>query len=322
MKIMGRFKWLCGRLKKLAFRRPLVPVCYLTTFVFLFVLLVDSVKFSECLKTMNSVRSTKLVLADQHHNHHKLWSPKGSVQACHTPGSGKLGQKCKKPGKSLKAKFLSDKRKDKGLITTGASYPQVPESLQDLRTLTPENIQQINKYVRQKRHYCKLHRFESFTCRKLKLSLWLAKQLERNVTRLTSWMEIVRSDELGASEMNNGSRGASQGRTSQMDLASVRPTNWPEKIAFRLIKAWGDPEDLFVFYKYKDFANSRELKIELPYQAQLKVSPKTDQELEEQARGKLTNGLSELSQETQRFFWDPGFNLKLKLPFFRDELSK
>lgn len=190
--------------------------------------------------------------------------------------------------------------------------PQVPKSLNNLRKLTSENILEINKFIRKKRHYCKSRHFNNFSCKKLKFSMWLAKQMENNVTKLNSWFEIVKNDDKDV--VPSTSR-------SSKDVRDIKPIFWPEKIIYRLIQAWGDPEDLFVFYKYKDYINSRELKVTLPFKAELRVAPKGFTGKELSARSS-SSAAAKLSQDTARIFWDPGFNLKLKLPFFRDELSK
>lgn len=190
--------------------------------------------------------------------------------------------------------------------------PEVPKSLNNLRKLTSENILEINKFVRKKRHYCKSRRFNNFSCKKLKFSMWLAKQMENNVTKLNSWLEIVKNNDMDV--VDSTSR-------SSKDVRDIKPIFWPEKIIYRLIQAWGDPEDLFAFYKYKDYINSRELKVKLPFKAELRVAPKGFSGKELSARSS-SSSVAKLTQDTARIFWDPGFNLKLKLPFFRDELSK
>ena len=131
---------------------------------------------------------------------------------------------------------------------------------------------------------------QSFTCEKLKLSSWLLHQLEKNSTDiLSSYVRLTRSSNL--SEI-----------THETELL---PESWPEKVVYRMISKFGEPVDKLLFYQFKKYTKSRQLYVEIPHLLQLQLSPRTHSEV-----------------STGRTLFDPGFNLKLKLPFFQDELSK
>lgn len=296
--------------------------CKVTSFLLLF--LIVNINVSNCLKTTKSVRKLSKELQPVSPNKFPLlWKPDTvnktsalaaiakTVDGCETSSSSKDSAKCRKQ-KKQQEKLLEKRKKTKTSekFTLKAQQkkivpPEVPKSLMNIKEITSENILQINKFVKEKRHYCKQKNNAGFPCKKLKFSMWLAKQMESNNTKLSDWLEIVKRSDIEAKS------------DTSKDLKEVRPDIWPEKIVYRLIKAWGDPEDLFVFYKYKDFVKSRELKISLPYETELTISPQSSNELLESARSS-----SLYSMGSPRFFWDPGFNLKLKLPFFRDELSE
>lgn len=87
--------------------------------------------------------------------------------------------------------------------------------------------------------------------------------------------------------------------------AELAPESGPERLVFRLISAFGEPVDKVLFYQLKKYAKSRDLEVTVPHLVSLQMSPRTRSEA-----------------VTGRTLFDPGFNLKLKFPFFHDELSK
>jgi len=147
----------------------------------------------------------------------------------------------------------------------------------------------LNKLIRKKTRKCLRKGNKGFHCEKLKWARWLKSQMDKNVTQLSDYMELVVDP------------------SAENTVTSVQPENWPEKLVYKIVQRWGDAIDHLLFYKYKKFANTRELKVQVPSLFQVKLAPN---------RHEVALGRS------GRTFWDPGFNLKLKLPFFHDELSK
>lgn len=190
------------------------------------------------------------------------------------------------------------------------SVPKKAMALSSLNDVNEEVIHEVRRYFKKKRHYCKLNFFQSLPCKKLKLSMRLASEMDKNSIKLNDWVEIVKASDYNFTILN-----------TSKPFQGVGPLYWPEKIVYRLIKSWGGLDDMYMFFKYKDFVNSHELKVSLPYKVELKVAPKLASEGSSKSRA-LSNSPTSYFKETARFFWDPGFNLKLKLPFFRDELSK
>jgi hypothetical protein len=172
-----------------------------------------------------------------------------------------------------------------------------PETLESNST-TPSkvNFDELTSLLRKKRKDCRKSPsktktgLSAFTCEKLKLSSWLMDELEQNSTSLIeTYVKLVKNTKI--SEIT--------------DEAELSPESVPEKLVFRLIKAFGEPVDKLLFYQFKKYTKSRELQVTIPHLVSLEVSPRTRSEL-----------------ETGRTLFDPGFNMKLKFPFFHDELSK
>jgi len=115
-------------------------------------------------------------------------------------------------------------------------------------------------------------------------------QLEKNTTELfDSYVRLVRNANM--SDL-----------TEEVDLM---PESGPERLVYRLIKTIGEPVDKLLFYQFKKYTKSRELQLTIPHLVNLQLTPRTHSEV-----------------QTGRTLFDPGFNMKLKFPFFHDELSK
>jgi len=294
----------------------------------LLAIILHNVSISYCFKTMDTVHQleskvqpvsySKVPLLWKSDSGSKSYptSAVKSTNICETSSSSSktLSSKCRKEHTMRKLQNQEKKWKTRSKIYEKMNLisvlPETPRSLMSLKKLTPDSIHEINTFIKKKRRYCKLHDFEGFPCKKLKFVTWLARQMEKNTTKITSWLEFVKKSDNDTVEHSS---------SSSKDLSSIKPDIWPEKVVYRLIKSWGDPDDLFTFYKYKDFIKSRELKVSLPYEVVLKISPRSSDEHETQEEKDI--GRSN-SVGSARIFWDPGFNLKLKLPFFRDELSE
>ncbi|CAL8115422.1 unnamed protein product [Orchesella dallaii] len=296
----------------------------------LLMIITNNVIPSNCFKTMDTVH--KLSKHPQLVSYNKvplLWKPESASKSlatsvalptssdyCQPSSSKAISSKCRREQTVRKLKSQENRKRWKTRskiyekMNLISALPESPRSLMNLKKLTPDSIHEINTFIKKKRRYCKLHDFNGFPCKKLKFVTWLAKKMENDTTEITPWLEFVKKSE-------NETVGRS---LSSKDLSSIKPDYWLEKVVYRLIKSWGDPDDLFTFYKYKDFIKSRELKISLPYEVVLKISPQSSKEHEKKEETSI--GRSSNSVGSARIFWDPGFNLKLKLPFFRDELSK
>lgn len=158
------------------------------------------------------------------------------------------------------------------------------------------DMKTLAKSVLAQRKKCKTLSNKGFTCQRLKLYSWLMQNfLDVSNTRVNPWVELVRNRDLS--------------ENVSLSESELMPENGPEGYIFNLLLRWGDPADRFLFHKYKEFVKSREVRVKIPHLFQVSLSPRT-------------RAVSETGRSTPRIFWDPGFNLKLKFPFFKDELSK
>jgi hypothetical protein len=156
------------------------------------------------------------------------------------------------------------------------------------------DLHELQALMRRKRKKCKLSQYKGFDCQKVKWYTWLVNQFENNKTEINSYVELLRNRQLSDSAL------------TESDLF---PENWYENLVFELLQKWGSPVDQFIFHKYKEFIKSREVRLKVPHLGEVKVSPRV-------------HPVAVTGRSTARWFFDPGFNLKLKLPFFKDELSK
>lgn len=166
-----------------------------------------------------------------------------------------------------------------------------------------ETFEELTKLMKQKRKDCKKVEAgkknsttttsvrKSFFCERLKWNSWLLDQLKKNSTKLISqFVKLTKNPELS---------------DSLVESEIINPENWGEQFVYKMIQNYGEPVDKLLFYQFKKYTKSRELEVSIPKIFELKVSPRTHQE-----------------GSTGRTLFDPGFNLKLKLPFLKDELSK
>lgn len=160
----------------------------------------------------------------------------------------------------------------------------------DAKEDNPPNIDELFKKVRTSREECEKKQSVSFYCERIRWSWWLVKKLQANSTKLSDYVELVRRSEQDFP--NNDTQ--------------AFPVTKLEKLARGLLSKWGEPVDQLVFSQLRKYLTSRDLKVTIPsIGTALQFGPSTPP-----------------SGETGRILFDPGFNLKMKLPFFRDELSE
>lgn len=195
----------------------------------------------------------------------------------------------------IKDNFNFSKKLSKGTAKLKSSKDTPTTAIHFYSSNSSADITSLARSVLGQRKKCKLDKYKGFKCQRLKFYLWLINRLDQTSTPLNSWIEFVRNEDLSDNVTLSGSE--------------LMPDTWGENYVFHILTKWGDPMDLFLFHKYKEFVKSRELKLKVPNLMEIKVSPRT-------------HAVTEVGRSTPRIFWDPGFNLKLKLPFFKDELSE
>jgi len=199
--------------------------------------------------------------------------------------------KCKSTNNIASTKLKSPK------TTSKLSFPGLVTSTpRSSSLLAIHDIHELKDLMKKKRKKCKGVNYKGFECQKVKWYMWLVNEFDNNVTEVTPWIELLRNEDL------------SDLAVSQSELVGL-PETWYDKLLHKLVTKWGGPIDQFMFQKYKEYVTSRELKLKVPIIGEVKMSPRV-------------HSVAVTGRSTPRWFWDPGFNLKLKLPFFKDELSE
>lgn len=218
----------------------------------------------------------------------------GFPKSLDNPSSNPLlpcsGTKCRRRRKSSKT------NKQPSLpISDKISHNASTSVMTSTNLSTSLDLKSLAKSVVRQRKQCKSGKKAGFSCRRLGWISWMISQLDRPNTPLHPWVELVKNPELS--------------ENVSLSENELMPENWPEEKLFSLLQRFGDPMDRLLFHKYKEFVKSRELRVRVPHLFEVKLTPRT-------------HAIAGTGRSTPRIFWDPGFNLKLKLPFFKDELSK
>ncbi|CAG7714115.1 unnamed protein product [Allacma fusca] len=149
---------------------------------------------------------------------------------------------------------------------------------------------QLSQQVKESRYQCKLTHSKSFYCQRVQWAWWFINKLEKNTTRVNDYLQLIRRSDMD---------------TPKLDETDLLPESYPEKVVFDFLKKWGAPVDQYVFMKFKKYFKTSEVKVALP----------------KLGTSLILGPVTHSSGSTGRFIFDPGFNLKMKLPFFRDELK-
>ena len=193
--------------------------------------------------------------------------------------------------------FLCETKQKKNKSNMTAATEESPNNSAHNDDIIQFSPDELYKKVRSSRKECDQKHSKSFYCERVRWSWWFVKKLQANTTKLNDYVELVRRSD------------GDLPSTTYNDTDGAFPVTKLEKVARGLLKKWGQPADQLVFSQLRKYVTSRDLKVTIP-------SIGTALEFGPSSHPSGDGG------ETGRILFDPGFNMKMKLPFFRDELSK